>query len=377
MLESLYQTHADPAVALALQARCEAQVSSWRWATESMGFVTPEPHESSGRPRPRWVAESRVVASRHVQHGLDDQGRIVFERGPSGRIGVWLHQQDCRHYLTFHGGGHISDAWEFREEGGRLQALDLVDRGRGIDRTYHWEGDRLQREVVRNWSASERTWWCQNVFSYNDAGQLDRVVLEYLDRNGRATGQRRLQYQRPRPGETLATVTAEVEQRLTDAIAAQLPRIPRDEPLYCLLLCFTECDFTSAWPPFLMWGRQSYREAVTARGEDVAYYLWAPDEMRGMQGDAAECWFDDEALVEACKRHSQYMELRSSDASAKRVLKNVAAWLDAPEHHALLNITDDFVVVVADNTGSIDPLPGLRRAIGPERWARLKERGYV
>lgn len=99
--------------------------------------------------------------------------------------------------------------------------------------------------------------------------------------------------------------------------------------------------------------------------------------MRGGQGDADECWFDDEALVEACKRHSQYMELRRSDVSAKRVLKNVAAWLDAPERRALLNTTDDFVVAVADNTGSIDPLPGMRRAIGPERWARLKERGYV
>jgi len=55
----------------------------------------------------------------------------------------------------------------------------------------------------------------------------------------------------------------------------------------------------------------------------------------------------------------------------------VAGWRDLPERHALLAATDDFVVAVADNTGSIDPLPGLRRAIGPERWARLKERGYV
>ena len=88
-------------------------------------------------------------------------------------------------------------------------------------------------------------------------------------------------------------------------------------------------------------------------------------------------WFEDVALVEACRRHSQYMEMRGSDASAKRVLKNVAAWLDAPERRALLAATDDFVVAVADNTGSIHPLPGLPRATGPERWARLTERGYV
>jgi hypothetical protein len=71
------------------------------------------------------------------------------------------------------------------------------------------------------------------------------------------------------------------------------------------------------------------------------------------------------------------MELRQSSASAMRVLKNVAAWLDAPERRALLTTTDDFVVAVADNTGSIDPLPGLRKAIGPDRWAVLKARGCV
>jgi hypothetical protein len=157
----------------------------------------------------------------------------------------------------------------------------------------------------------------------------------------------------------------------------QLPRIPRTEPLYCLLLCFTDEDPTAAWPPFLVWGRQSYRDAVLARGEDVRYYLWAPDEIRHAQGDADEHWFDLPALTEACQRHGQYMALRQSPVSARRVLKQVAAWLDAPERRALLHTTEDFVVAVADNSGNLDPLPGMRRAIGPERWARLKSRGYV
>ena len=39
--------------------------------------------------------------------------------------------------------------------------------------------------------------------------------------------------------------------------------------------------------------------------------------------------------------------------------------------------TDDFVVAVADNTGAVNPLPAIRKAIGTERWALLKSRGYV
>ncbi len=377
MLKSLYQTYEDPAAALALQSACEAQVISWRWATDSMGYDEPFISETVGARPSRWVPDAKADARRHVRHGLDGDGRIVFERGSSGRTWVWLYKGDCRYYIDFSSGGHINGVSEFCECGGRLQSLKRLDDSSSIDSTYDWEGDRLLRTVTCSRLRGERVDWRQHLFSYNDAGQLDCIVLEYLDRYRRPTGQQALVYQRPRPGETLATVAADVERLLIEAIAAQLPRIPRDEPLYCLLLCFTESDFTAAWPPFLVWGRQPYREAVLARGEEVKYYLWAPDELREQQGDAHECWFDDVALVEACKRHSQYMEMRGSDASAKRVLKNVAAWLDAPERRALLAATDDFVVAVADNTGSIDPLPGLRRAIGPERWGRLKERGYV
>ncbi len=45
MLKALYQAHAEPAAALALQARCEAQVVSWRWATASIRAMlrTAEP----------------------------------------------------------------------------------------------------------------------------------------------------------------------------------------------------------------------------------------------------------------------------------------------------------------------------------------------
>ncbi|WP_295521184.1 hypothetical protein [uncultured Stenotrophomonas sp.] len=377
MLKSLYQTYSDPAAALGLQAECEAQVVSWRWATDSMGCDEPFLSESVGARPSRWVTDAKADARRHVRHGLDGEGRIVLERTPTGRTKVWLYQQDRRYHLDFHADGYINDASEYNESGGRLQTLRILfDRGL-LEFAYHWEGDRLLRRVGCSRFKGEPVDWRQHLFSYNEAGQLDGIVREYLDRYRRPVGKQELVYQRPRPGETLATVTADVERLLIEAIAAQLPRIPRDEPLYCLLLCFTESDFTAAWPPFLVWGRQPYRDAVLARGEEVKYYLWAPDELRDQQGDAHECWFDDGALVEACKRHSQYMEMRGSDASAKRVLKNVAAWLDAPERRALLAATDDFVVAVADNTGSIDPLPGLRRAIGPERWGRLKERGYV
>ncbi|WP_313245745.1 hypothetical protein [Stenotrophomonas rhizophila] len=377
MLRQLYTTYSDPAAARTLVASCEAAVVQWRWATESMAFATPFLQEKQGGPKARWVTDDKADPARHVRHGFDAQGRVVIECGTRGTITAWLHAPGVRHSLSFDD-GDIASGWEWREHNGKLQGLDLITDDRGFNETYHWEGDQLQRVVIENWSKRERTWWCQNVYTYNDDGQLDTIVLEYLDAKGRRNGKSRLEYQRPRPGETLATVTAEVERLLIEAVSAQLPRIPAGEPLYCLLLCFTAEDTPAAWPPFLVWGRQPYRQAVLDRGDDEArYYLWAPDEIREVQGGTEEHWFTEPALTEACQRHSQYMELRQSTASATRVLKNVAAWLDAPERRALLTTTDDFVVAVADNSGNIDPLPGLRKAIGPERWAVLKARGCV
>ncbi|MCF7752353.1 hypothetical protein KQ945_16455 [Bacillus subtilis subsp. subtilis] len=377
MLKQLHARYDDPAAANDLLAQCRAQVVRWRWANESMGWETPFAREEQGGPASRWVADDKANPQRHVRHGLDAQDRVVLECWPNGCATAWLHAPGVHHSLSFFADGGINAAWEYREQDGRLLGLDLVDGKRGFNETYYWEGDRLQRKGIENWSQDGRTWWCQKVYHYNDAGQLDTIVLEYLDDEGCPGGPSRLQYQRPRPGETLATVTAEVERLLIEAIAAQLPRIPRGEPLYCLLLCFTDEDPASAWPPFLVWGRQPYRQEVLERGEDVRYYLWAPDEIRQGQGDAEEHWFDVPALTQACQRHSQYMEVRGSTASAQRVLKQVAAWLDAPQRRALLDTTDDFVVAVADNSGNIDPVPGLRRAIDPQHWALLKARGCV
>lgn len=377
MLKQLYKTYSNPAAVAELLAQCEARVTHWRWANESMGFPRPYARELYGCPAARWIADAKADSDKHVRHGLDAQGRIVIEHWPTERSTAYLYLPEGQYSVSCYSDGGINHASAWREAGGRVTGLDMISRGGGINRVYHWQGDLLQRVVMTNWSDDKATWWCQNVYHHDAEGALERIVLEYLDQDGQPRGKSRLQYLRPQRGETLATVSAEVERLLKEAIAAQLPHVPRDEPLYCLLLCFTDGDIGAAWPPFLTWGRQSYREARQDGGEDVAYYLWAPDEIGGGPGDPGTHWFDNPLLVQACLRHVQYMTLRNSTASAQRVLRNVAAWLDAPEQRAQLVTTDDFVVAVADNTGNVDPLPGMRKAIGAERWALLKARGYV
>lgn len=377
---STYSTYADPANAARLLADCTAQAVTWRWATESMGEQTPFLQEQYGGPKPLWLADDKADPECHVHHGFDAAGRLVLQRQSRGRATAWLHEADRStgvQLQVYDGEPSLTTVTQYRRAGGLLASQHVSHGHKGFDTRYEWQDAQLQRAVMSNWAEGQETWLCQDVYRYDDAGQLDTITLEYLDDDGTPSGQTRLGYRRPRKGETLATVAARVEALLIDAITRALARIPDDEKIYGLLICYTQEDFGAAWPPFLVWGREPYRRSVTEAGEEVSYHLWAPDEIRAVQGDAHEHWFDDTALKEACLLHAQFMDLRQSTASAMRVLKNLAAHFNDPAAHAVLNTTDDFVVAHADNTGEIDPLKAMKAAIAPERWALLKARGLV
>jgi len=382
MLADAYRTRADPANAARLLADCTAQAITWRWATESMGEPTPFLQEQYGGPKPRWLADDKADPECHMHHGFDAAGRLVLQRQSRGRATAWLHEADgciSVQMQVYQREPSVSTVTRYRysPEGGLLASQHVSHGHKGFDTRYEWQGDQLQRAVTSNWADGQQTWLCQDVYRYDEAGQLHTITLEYLDDDGTPSGQTRLSYRRPRKGETLATVAAKVEALLVAAITRALAQVPADEKIYALLICYTQEDFGAAWPPFLVWGREPYRSAITHAGEEVRYYLWAPDEIRAAQGDAHEHWFDDPALKEACLLHAQFMDIAQSTASAMRVLKNLAARFNDPTAHAMLNTTDDFVVAHADNTGEIDPLKAMKAALAPEHWALLKARGRV
>jgi len=378
--DSPYSTYADSANAARLLADCTAQAVTWRWATESMGEPTPFMQERYGGPKPRWLADDKADPERHMHHGFDAEGRLVLQRQSRGRATAWLHEADGRTGVdlqVYEGEPSVSTVTRYRHAGGLLVAQHISHGHKGLDTRYEWQDGQLQCAVTSNWADGQKTWLCQDVYRYDEAGRLDTITLEYLDDDGTPSGETRLSYRRPRKGETLASVAARVEALLVDAITNALAQVPRDEKIYALFICYTQEDFGAAWPPFLVWGREPYRRAIVEAGEEVRYYLWAPDEIRAVQGDAHERWFDDAVLKEACLLHAQFMDIAQSTASAMRVLKNLAAHFNAPASQALLNTTDDFVVAHADNTGEIDPLKAMKVALAPERWALLKARGLV
>lgn len=376
-LDAIFARYSEGEAASQLRTEIRAQVVRWRWASKSMGFDVPFARQLYGGSAPRWLSDAHANPGEHVHHGLDAQGRIVMECSAGESEQLYLHTPGQRVTLDWRGNGGLQSAGLCLYQDGKPVADHLHLGYRGIDTLYEYDGDRLLRSVMRNWAENQKPWFCQYAFHYGADGGLERIDLQYLDAQGRIqAGADRLHYLRLPKGETLKTVEARVQSLLEPALAAALVHIPHDEPLYCLLLCYTHEDLPAAWPPFLVWGRESYRRRVLERAEDIHYYLWAPDEIRD-EGAAVEYWPKDQALRDACLLHSQLMGMRNSDSSALRVLKHLLPLLESKVKQSGLPITDDFVVAMADNTNEINPLKAMKARLPADHWQLLKQRGYV
>lgn len=68
---------------------------------------------------------------------------------------------------------------------------------------------------------------------------------------------------------------------------------------------------------------------------------------------------------------------RDSQASGRKVLLEVARRLNLLDWSGITPVTDDFVVVLADNSGEVDPRPKMKVYLPPGRLALLRERGWL
>jgi len=366
---------------MSLRAQARASVVSWRWATESMGVDIPFSQALYGGPRARWLRDESANPDNHVHHGLDAAGRIVLECERNRAKRVWLYGENSKTGVSWYLGEDSSslktiDLYQYRDQH-LISAQTHVPGRHMLRETFTWQDGLLVKSFCQTEPEAGEPWYCQHLFIHDAHRELERIVLQYTDADGVPSGQERLEYLRLPKGETLATVEKRVEAHFLDALPRALAAVPRDQPLYCLLLCYTAEDMASAWPPFLVWGQDAYRQQIAAQGEDISYYLWAPDEIREQQGRAYEYWFDAPELKNACLLHAQLMGMKQSHASATRVLKRLMPAVTRMVAEAGLPVTADFVVSYADNSGYVDPLKAIKASVSPEHWTALKKQKFV
>jgi hypothetical protein len=270
----------------------------------------------------------------------------------------------------------------------RLFRQHFLRHDGGSESHYVWEGDRLQKVISLGWrqrfSASSQTWAELNVnsrkesrFEYDDLGRLQRIVDCSLNEDGTVIEglPERVVYERPNKKDTISSLSRDIQQILIEQIPATATQAKSKGPFYCLLVCYSEEDFTAEWPPFLVLGADSERRQTLDAGRNVVE-LWSPDELRN-QSSNIELRFDNEQLVNYCRLHGQLMDEKEDYKSAKKILRQACKALNVLDWNSHLRVTDDFVVAAVDNTGEINPVKDLKASIPSARYRELKQRQLV
>lgn len=387
---ALYEQYRTPENGKKLRDAVRAQVQTWRWSNDPV--VDDEPFENELRPawvkrKPRWLKEGKEEKNEHVKCGFDAAGRIVYEIACGNFEDVWLHTPDKITRFSFYRDKHDRSAGmqlrsvtlSMLRPDGQLDSLHSyrVDRETCCDEFFLWEAARLHAKygvVTQYGEYADAPFHYRYGYDYDAAGALEKISSCKTDASGTPLDKPHTRYRRPVKGDTIPLLAAAIQEAMLKKIPELVKQAALDEPLYALLLCYTQEDFAAAWPPFLVWGRQSWREQTT---QERGYYLWAPDEIRGNSTEHELLLDCDDEIASLCLRHKDLMSDKENYASGKKVLLEVAKQLNELDWQSITAVTDDFVVVVADNSCEIDPIKDMKKYLSPERLALLKARGWL
>ena len=225
-------------------------------------------------------------------------------------------------------------------------------------------------------TASRRHWGQQ--FEYDELGRLQSIVARVLNDDGTIDRDvsPRIEYERPKRGESIPQLAKEIERMLLEQVPAVIAQAKRKGPFYCLLICYCAEDFEAGWPPFLVLGSEVERRRIIEKGDDVRYWLWAPDEMRERRENVV-LNLRDAALDTHCRLHAQLMEEKENNSSGIKTLRAVAKRLNSLDWSRTIAVTSDFVVAAVDNTGEVDPVKDIKAAIPAPLFQSLKKQRFL
>ncbi|MCL2714896.1 MAG: hypothetical protein FWD68_10015 [Alphaproteobacteria bacterium] len=352
-LESQSPTYSSENIPPTLKADTRAEVKDWVWATGSMSQDVPFLAELTGCCAPYWVDDAEADPQCHVHHGLDAQGRIIFESCRCGEKVIFYRPQQ-RLTIVWDKSDRVARVGISHYEDGRLVAVQLRDVHGFRDTRFEYHGERLKLVTTEHvvGDNEEEVCRCGNIFSYDADGVLGRVDLVHLDKSGEILPDPGyVLYMRLPDGETLATIETRVQLLLEKALSDVIREIPRDEAFYCMMLCYCRRELGETWPPALVWGRESHRSAVRECRQAENRCLWWPGAMLARSREKGEDGFhrlEDGSLADACLLHAYLMVRSGNYASASRVLENTRIPLERMLREAGVPVTDDFVVAYAD-----------------------------
>lgn len=386
-----------------LAQQCRAKVVEWRWASGDMAFAFRQPFfKERWRQAPKWLKEGAKPKSGNARHGIAADGTIrvveefYFDDNKECCFPTYVsYAENLIELVHYQQPDRLVNVRRRVFDGPRLVREHLFHDGGGQEERFEWNQDRVIRIVGLGWKHDRIRWsgertnsesvvlpgykatgWTEERFEYDGLGRLDRILVFWLNSDGTVDQDLppRINYERPKKNESIPQMAKEIERMLVEQIPPAVAKARGKGPFYCLLICYCGEDFGASWPPMLMLKPEAERRRIVERGEEVKYYLWAPDE-----SDETNVYlrYRDEKLDNHCRLHCQLMAVKNDYSSAKKALRNAAKTLNELDWSKRLDVTPDFIVAAVDNTGEFAFATDIKATAPAAKYKALKAAGLI
>lgn len=357
------------------KSKVDATVAEWRCATHEMFDLELFQREKHKMPRGRWIAAlDDSVNPKCFKHGFDEQKRLVVVRQHCGSREYETFYDYLNTYtqrVVFGNNNLVSVSRLYIDDGIPARFARITTGSRAVS-IYEYDGDDLISESLTFIDQRGLLKGGRYDFTYgSDKGAPDVVTFVDVDPATRQQlGDERIVYRRPVKHVSLKAQFAQTENALIVGINSVIESSMISDVVYCLLLVYdAENDLL---PPLLALGRQLDRDiAITKYGPCANQHLWNPADFKYFNIPSLE--IRNGEVLEACQLMNQQLAAKEQYTAAKRLLNNVAARLMKRDWRAIMNTTDDFVVVAVGLESQDDLEQNIKKSVSVDRIRQLKQ----
>jgi hypothetical protein len=345
----------------------ESSVVRWEWASFTRYSLEPCYFEINRYRRGDPLSEEPDPPLNGARgHGFDAAGCLRVERQQTNEPGSYYET----FYATRPGGtarrhfDHLPSKHEinssfFEQEGEQVSRIDTVYRGgKQLSETFSYDSEGRLITIERRGSG--------DVHEFRDV-EWDELGLVRVFRRW-PNGKRALEFEKPRPGQTLAQRGELLSAGLTKAIRMAIEQRGHGAPICALALWWRTADYQVRFPPHVALLSSEKREAVLARNQAGAPGIWNPSEWSELQLELGP------ELTLMCQLISKDVWLNALQEEASALLRVTAKALsELPE----ATTSDEFVAYAIAVDGASSPAEQLKTQLAPALRSKLEERGLL
>lgn len=376
--------HEMPGRYRSLRQACEANVVSWRWASDDVYDPRPLHFETHGYKKGRLLKQPPRKPDNKFEYGLGADGLIHVARQQVRFDGypdrLWFYETfyvrgkdeiEVLHFdyhpdkvPIFYGVGTYEDE---RMRYWRVRAREGIGRD-----TYTWDGEKVLRVDCEHAPVEKgaRSGPLVQVRQYEIRYDASGEIQEILSRQRHPREATEVVYQRRPEDVTFADLLLRMRSAITRAVVDEVRRAGISEQVYALALAWDPGQQESL-PPSIGIGLESERAAwLREHGKNARQYLWNPAEYQHLRDIGSQ------AVENACRRVNQECRLRGSWKEAGRVLNEIASDLGGMDWTGVLQTTEDFVAFAVD-LELAELRKNMKASAPPDLFEALRRKGWL